>query len=58
MIIIKYKLVDDTNYPERELTAEEKATVLGVVSNGLEYVYYQKQDVKAYNDFLTSLENE
>jgi len=58
MIIIKYKLVDDTNYPERELTAEEKSTVLGVVSNGLEYVYYQKQDVKAYNDFLESLENE
>jgi len=58
MIIIKYKLVDDTNYPERELTAEEKATVLGVVSNGLEYVYYQKQDAEAYNDFIESLENE
>jgi len=58
MIIIKYKLVDDTNYPERELTAEEKATVLGVVSNGSQYIYYQKEDTEAYNNFMASLEQE
>jgi hypothetical protein len=58
MINIPYKQVNEINLPERELTPEEKATVIGVVSNGLEYVYYQKQDAKAYNDFLESLENE
>jgi hypothetical protein len=57
MINIPYKEVNGVNLPERELTAEEKATVIGVVSNGTEYVYYQKQDAKAYNDFLESLEN-
>jgi hypothetical protein len=58
MINIPYKQVNEINLPERELTPEEKKTVIGVVSNGLEYVYYQKQDAKAYNDFLESLENE
>ena len=58
MINIPYKQVNEINLPERELTPEEKKTVIGVVSNGLEYLYYQKQDAKAYNDFLESLENE
>jgi len=57
MINIPYKEVNGVNLPESELTPEEKKTVIGVVSNGLEYVYYQKQDAKAYNDFLESLEN-
>ena len=58
MINIPYKQVNEINLPERELTPEEKATVIGVVSNGLEYVYYQKEDTEAYNTFMASLEQE
>ena len=41
MIIIKAIQDEDKIRPERQLTPEEWSTVTSILSNGVEYIYYQ-----------------
>jgi hypothetical protein len=58
MITINYKEIDGVNVPERNLTENEKKTVVGMISNGSVYIYYQHEDMDAYFEFLNSIEQE
>jgi hypothetical protein len=58
MIVINYQNIDGVNVPERELTNEEKATIIGTISNGTSFVYYQKTDMAEYLEIMKQYETE